>query len=92
MSGAFHETVGNLKNKFGELTDDAAMKEAGKNQQLLGKVHRLVGTLRGVREAASEKLGETRKEGLAICRKHGERALDVASDFVEDLRKLFLKK
>ncbi len=91
MSGVFHETVGSLKNKFGEMTDDAALKDAGKNQRLLGKVHRFVGTLRGVREAASEKLVEKRIESLAICRKDGERALDVASDFVEDMKKLFLK-
>ncbi|MEK6773506.1 MAG: CsbD family protein [Bdellovibrionota bacterium] len=91
MSGAFNETMGSLKKNFGDLTDDAALKEAGRDQRLLGKVHRLVGSLRGVSEAATEKLNKIRKESLAICRKHGGRSLDVASDFVDDLKKLFLK-
>ncbi len=91
MSGTFHEAVGSIKSKFGEFTDDAELKDAGRDQKLLGKVHRLVGTIRKVREVAVDKFNETRKESLVICRKHGGRALDVASDFAEDLRKLLLK-
>ncbi len=91
MSGAFNETMGSLKKNIGEFTDDAALKDAGRDQRLLGKVHRLVGSLRAVNEAAIEKFNNLRKESLAICRKHGGRSLDVASDFVDDMKKLFLK-
>lgn len=91
LSGAFNETAGLLKRKFGDLTDDASMKDAGREQQMLGKIHRLVGTVRGVREAAIEKYTSTQKESLAACRKHGGRAIDVASDLVDDIKKALLK-
>ena len=87
-SGAFHSTAGLLKRKFGEFTDNPEMTDAGRDQQLLGKVHRFVGTLRSVREVATDKFNRTRAEGTAICRKHGGRLLDVASDFVDDIKKL----
>jgi uncharacterized protein YjbJ (UPF0337 family) len=91
LSGAINETAGLLKRKFGELTDDSAMKEAGREQQMLGKIHRLVGTVRGVREAALQKFTNTQKDGLAVCKKHGGRIIDVASDLVDDIKKAILK-
>lgn len=91
MSGTFNETAGFFKQTLGALTDDSRLKDAGRNQQLLGKVHRLVGTIRSVREAALEKVSRTRTEGQAICRKHGGRLLDVATDFIEEMKKTLLK-
>ncbi len=91
MSGAFHETSGMLKRKFGEFTNDASLKDAGREQQLLGKVHRLVGSMRGVQETALANFRNTQKESLAICRKHGGRIVDVASDLVDDIKKTLLK-
>ncbi len=91
MSGAFHETAGLIKRKLGELADDKALKQAGEDQQLLGKVHRFVGTLRGLRESAISKVETKRKETQAVCLKHGGRLLDIASDFVEDMKKIILK-
>lgn len=91
LSGAFHETSGFLKRKIGELTKDASLKDAGREQQLLGKVHRLVGTIRSVREVALSRISDTGKESLAICRKHSGRIVDVASDLVDDIKKTLLK-
>jgi uncharacterized protein YjbJ (UPF0337 family) len=91
MSGAYHETAGFFKRKFAEMSDDSLLEDAGRQQQLLGKVHRLVGSLRGVREAALKKANSTRIESLAVCRKHGGRLIDVASDFVDDMKKVILK-
>jgi uncharacterized protein YjbJ (UPF0337 family) len=91
LSGAYHETAGFFKRKFGEFNDDSLLEDAGRQQQLLGKIHRLVGSLRGVREAALEKANSTRIDSLAVCRKHGGRLLDVASDFVDDMKKVILK-
>ena len=91
FSGAFHETAGFLKRKLGKLTDDSLLEEAGRNQQLLGKVHRFVGSLRGAHGAALEKFNSTRVESLGLCRKHAGKFLDVAADFVDDLKNTFLK-
>ena len=91
MSGTYNETAGFFKRKLGEFTDDSTLRDSGRDKQLLGKIHRLVGILRGVREAAIGNLSQKRLESQAICRKHGGRLLDVASDFVEDMKKTFLK-
>lgn len=91
MSGAYHEAAGILKRKFGEMTDNAELKEAGKDQQLLGKVHSFVGSLRAVREAAIKDFNSKYTESQAICLKHGGRLLDVATDFVNDMKKALLK-
>ncbi len=64
---------------------------AGRDQQILGKVHKLVGTIRGVREAAQSKVASTRQETKEICLKHGGRLLDVANDFISDLKKTLFK-
>lgn len=91
LSGTFHETAGLIKRKFGEFTDDAQLKKAGSDEQFLGKIHRLVGSIRSVREAAFKRLTKTRQETQSICIKHGGRMLDVAIDFVEDMKKALLK-
>ncbi len=91
LSGAFNQTAGLLKRKIGEITDDNSLKEAGREQQLLGKVHRLVGKVRSVREAVQEKISVSRNESLSLFRKHGGRLIDVASDLVDDVKKTLLK-
>jgi len=91
MSGTYNETAGFLKRKFGQLTDDPSLENAGRNQQLLGKIHRLVGSLRGVHSAALEKFNSKRVESLGLCRKHAGRLLDHASEFVEELKNTLLK-
>lgn len=91
VSGAFHVTAGMLKSKLGEFKDDPELKREGRNQLLLGKVHRFVGTIRGLREGTLVKIESKRKEAQAVCIKHGGRLLDVASDFVEDIKKVILK-
>ena len=70
---------------------DPELKREDRNELLLGKVHRFVGTLRGLREGASAKVENKRKEAQAVCIKHGARLLDVATDFVEDIKKVILK-
>jgi|GEM_PF-4669889 len=91
LSGTYNETAGFFKKFFGELTDDTELKKAGRNQQLLGKVHYLVGTLREGRELGLKKLNDTRRESEVICRKHGGKLLDLASEFVDDLKKVLFK-
>jgi uncharacterized protein YjbJ (UPF0337 family) len=91
MSGTYHETTGYFKRKLGQLIDDPLLEDSGQNQQLLGKIHRFVGILRGIREDVSSELNSKRIESQAICRKHGGRLLDVASDFLEDMKKTLLK-
>jgi uncharacterized protein YjbJ (UPF0337 family) len=90
-SGTYNETAGYFKRKLGEMTDDSKLKEAGRNQQLLGKIHNLVGSLREAREAAVEKFNTTRNESKAICRKHGGKLLDIVSEFVDDMKKTLFK-
>jgi uncharacterized protein YjbJ (UPF0337 family) len=91
MSGTYNETAGFIKRKFGELTEDSSLEDVGKNQQLLGKIHRLVGSLRGTKEATLEKLKTVRIEVQAVCHKHGGSFLDVATEFVEDIKKALFK-
>lgn len=91
LSGTFNETAGKLKRKFGEMTNDEALKEAGLNQELLGKIHRLVGTIREIRSGTAQKIETKKVEGQKIIRKHGAKLLDVAYELAEDLKKLILK-
>lgn len=46
MSGKFNSVSGYLKRKLGKLTDDPALEQAGQKQELVGKIHGLVGSLR----------------------------------------------
>ncbi len=91
ISGAFNETAGFMKRKIGELTKDAEFEKSGHNQELLGKIHRLVGTVRGIRDAATTELMNRKIESQAICRKHAGRLLDGVSDFIEDVKKTLFK-
>jgi uncharacterized protein YjbJ (UPF0337 family) len=91
MSGAFNETAGFFKRKLGEFTDDSVLRDEGRDQQFLGKIHRFVGSLRSVRQAALQKVKTTRIESQKVCLKHGGRLLDLASDFVEDMKKAIFK-
>jgi uncharacterized protein YjbJ (UPF0337 family) len=61
MSGTYHEIVGSLKRKFGGIAEDTDLEKAGRNQQILGKVHRLVGSLRSVRESAANFANDIKK-------------------------------
>ncbi len=63
------------------MIDDPQMREDGRNQQLLGKVHSLVGSVRSVKEDAVSKYHKTKNESLTVCRKHAGRIPDVASEF-----------
>lgn len=91
LSGTYHETTGKIKRKFGEFTNDANLKEEGLNQELLGKVHRLVGSIRTIRVAAREKLELKKVEGKKLIRKHGLKLLDVANELADDVKNLILK-
>jgi uncharacterized protein YjbJ (UPF0337 family) len=91
LSGSYNKAAGYFKQSVGTFTNDAAMENAGRNQQVLGRAQALVGSLRGIREAMLQKIELARLEYLGICSKHGSKALDVAAEFVEDLRKTLLK-
>ncbi len=91
LSGEYNMAVGKIKKTIAGLTDNTELRNAGRDQELKGKLHRLVGSIRGVREQAFNKFSTTRKETQQICIKHGGRLLDVATDFIEDLKKALLK-
>jgi uncharacterized protein YjbJ (UPF0337 family) len=91
LSGTYNEAAGYLKRKFGELTEDSSLQDDGKNQQLLGKIHRLVGSIRSAKEETAERVRTTRIEVQDICLKHGGKVLDVATEFVEDIKKAIFK-
>ena len=91
LSGHYNVAAGKVKKAFGELLDDKDLKKEGRDQELKGKIHKFVGSLRGVREQAIDRFKTTRKETKQICKKHGARLLDVATDFVEDMKKALLK-
>jgi uncharacterized protein YjbJ (UPF0337 family) len=91
MSGTYHETAGFIKRNLGKLSDDSMLEDAGRHQQLIGKVHRLVGSLRSARNAFLHKLRGVRIETHALCREHGGRLVDGASAFVDEVKKVLLK-
>jgi uncharacterized protein YjbJ (UPF0337 family) len=91
LSGTYHVTAGKIKRKLGEFTDDPELKKAGRNEEILGKIHRLVGSFRSVKEDTITKIKITKKEAQQVCIKHGGRMLDVASDFIEDMKNILLK-
>jgi uncharacterized protein YjbJ (UPF0337 family) len=51
ISGTYNETAGFVKRKVGELTEDLPLQDAGRKQQLLGKIHHVIGSFRSVKEA-----------------------------------------
>jgi uncharacterized protein YjbJ (UPF0337 family) len=91
LSGVFHQTTGKIKRKIGEFRDDNELQDEGQNQELLGKVHRLVGSIRAIRESAIATANAKRKETQTIFIKHGGRMLDVAGDLAEDLKKTLFR-
>ncbi len=91
LSGKVHQTMGFFKRKVGEMTDDSLLKETGENQELLGKVHSMVGTIRELRERAVAKGINVSADGAKILRKHAGKILDQANEFIEDIRDTFFK-
>lgn len=91
MSGLYNQTAGKIKRKVGEIRGDDELHAEGHKQEIIGKIHRLVGSFRGLRDGSAKKLVSKRKEAKAICIKHGGRLLDVAGDLVEDLKNIILK-
>lgn len=91
LSGTYNIAAGKIKSKIAEYTDNPDLKKEGRDQELLGKIHRLVGAVRGVREATLHQVMFKTKETQKICLKHGGRLIDVATDFIEDLKKTLLK-
>src|SRR3954471_4071492 len=58
MSGTYHETAGLIKRSLGKLSGDSALEDDGRNQQFLGKIHRLVGSFRSARSRLLDGLSE----------------------------------
>ena len=46
FEGQFHQLKGNLKSKWGKLTDDDVQIVAGKRETLLGKIQERYGVLK----------------------------------------------
>jgi uncharacterized protein YjbJ (UPF0337 family) len=91
MSGTYNEAAGFIKRTMGRLSENLALEDAGKNQQLIGKVHRLVGSLRSAHHDVLQRLNRTRLESQAVFREHGGRLLDGTSELVDEIKKIFLK-
>jgi uncharacterized protein YjbJ (UPF0337 family) len=91
LSGKLHGTAGFFKQKIGEMTDDSEMKANGRNQRLLGKVHGLVGDLREIRELATKRMLLFKDDGTKIIQKHSGKLIDQASEFLDDIKKTFLR-
>lgn len=89
LSGKINQTAGFFKRKVGEITEDPELKEDGLNQELLGKVHSMVGTVRELRERTMAKAMSVRSDGTKILRKHAGKILDQANEFVQDVRDTF---
>ena len=91
LSGSFHKTVGAMKRGFGKIISDEGLESSGQDEEILGKLHKFVGSLRGVREAAELKLAAKRAESRKILLNHGGKLLDGATACVEDVKNLLLK-
>jgi uncharacterized protein YjbJ (UPF0337 family) len=87
LSGTYNEATGLLKRKLGEFNDDPALSKEGRNQQILGKVHHIVGDIREIRELSKQKLEMTRDDMQKLLRLHGGKLLDGISSFLEDIKK-----
>ncbi len=90
LSGKVNQTAGFFKRKIGEMTDDSEMKKAGRDQEFLGKVHSMVGLVRQLREIGTQKALKARTDGTKILRKHAEKLVDQATEFLKDIRDTFL--
>jgi uncharacterized protein YjbJ (UPF0337 family) len=87
LSGRVNSATGFIKNKVGQMTGNIDLKTEGRNQQLLGKIHKLVGSAREARELVLKKALKTRADGAIILRKHSEKLLDQAIELIDDLKK-----
>lgn len=87
LSGTFNEATGLLKRKLGEFNDDPDLRKEGRDQQLLGKVHHLVGDIREIRELAKQKVETTCDDLQKMVRLHAGKLLDGVSSFLEDVKK-----
>lgn len=88
LSGTFHQTVGAMKRTIGRVTDNDDLKLAGENQELLGKVHELVGVVRDIRTTATNKINEKRAQGIRVLRTHGGKLVGGITEFARDIKKL----
>lgn len=91
LSGTFNVAAGKVKRVVAEAFDDAEMRNEARTQVLKGKLHSCVGSIRKTKEQASERYESTKKETKEICIKHAGRLLDLATDFIEDMRKALFK-
>jgi uncharacterized protein YjbJ (UPF0337 family) len=87
LSGTYNEATGLLKRKLGELNDDSMLRKEGRDQQLLGKVHHLVGNAREIRDLTQQKIETTRDEMKKLMKEHTGKLLDGVSSFLEDVKK-----
>lgn len=56
FKGAWNETKGKLKQKYGELTDDDLTYAEGKDDELLGRLQKRLGKTKDELRAEIEKL------------------------------------
>jgi uncharacterized protein YjbJ (UPF0337 family) len=91
LSGKILGTAGFFKQKIGKMADDSVMEADGRNQRLLGKVHSLVGDLREIRELATRRMLGFKNDGTKILQKHSGKLIDQASEFLDDIKKTFLR-
>ena len=89
LSGRYNRVSGFFKRKLGEVTHDLDLEAEGRDQELLGKLHGLVGNVREVRELATKKVLKAREEGELLLKKHGAKFLDHANEILEDIKKTF---
>lgn len=70
------------------MTDNESLKQAGENQELLGKVHELVGVVREIKSTAVAKVEEKRAQGIQVLRTHGGKLVGGITKFARDIKKL----
>ncbi|MEO5971514.1 MAG: CsbD family protein [Bdellovibrionia bacterium] len=87
LSGTYNEATGLLKRTLGEFNDDPALTKEGSDQQLLGKVHHIVGDIREIRELTKQKLEVSRDDMQKLLRHHGGKLLDGVASFLDDIKK-----
>ena len=87
LSGTYNEATGLLKRKLGEFNDDPDLRKEGRDQQLLGKVHHLVGDVREIQELTKKKVETTCDDLEKMLRFHADKLLDGVSSFLKDVKK-----
>jgi uncharacterized protein YjbJ (UPF0337 family) len=91
LSGAYHDAAGFIKSQIGKRLENSELEQEGRDQQLLGKFHKLVGALRGIRDAALSKLDRARSESQALYREQGGKLLKSAIELIDTVKKNLLK-